>query len=136
MEDKDESENLDDNQWLGRKRTFDKASYASIWTQGIRNAILQLSTLEENTFIRTVEGLKLSLLKEERAKVNNYIRAIEDNPTHQKNMLDMNYHEKEVYKSKLILERIIDALQEGGFLTKTTIMEVGGRPVREEDNES
>ena len=106
-----------------RKRTFDKASYANIWTQFIRNALLQYAANEDQQFVRSVEALHMALLKDERTNVDKVMGKIDNAVQAQKNL---SIHERKVLAHKKLLEAIVDELQVAGFLTKNTIMEIGG----------
>lgn len=95
---------------------IDKIPYTQVWY----NIIIKLYTYKMDAEYRRycigIDTFISTLLKDERKKVNEYIRSIEE---------PNKFPEKTIFYDG-VLENIIDTLEEAGYLTKETILQEGG----------
>lgn len=105
------------NQYQASKR--DKVAYTQHWIELIRHATNLRINRDNGGYIVAMKMLVSSLLSEERKDVRAYIT--EKHKGQFDNMVEL--EQSELYDD--ILEKVIDVLQEKGYLTKDTIIPQG-----------
>lgn len=85
---------------------FDRQKFSNIWSMAINRAMIYYEKNEQPEFIRTVLGVKRTLLRTEKDKVKEFLK---DKPEPQWRTDTMVYYWN-------LLEFIIDILDEAGYL--------------------
>lgn len=101
----------------------DKIPYAMQWTIQIKSAT-DLRTIGDNSaYMRRVDMLVSSLLKENRDEVRGYQQELREASRKEIGDISSIKHTLQIYD--LTLEKVIDVLEEANFLTKTIITNLG-----------
>ena len=95
---------------------LDKTKFSDTWVLLIRRATLARIILDLPEYRRCIDTLLLVLIRKERDLAVNYLNELRK--------LNPNFDENKLYD--LVLTRIIDLLNEGGYLTKKSFVEICG----------